>query len=418
LDDDLKSRVWRRYGWFSALAFVGSVGGLVTAAADIRYRYYFQRFAKLFESGDPCIKFMPDFFEVCHCYQPHTVVLANFKYWLAVSPVPYAIEFLCLCCAKLLVRAHSFLRSQSRRPYRDQVVERMVEFVVKGQEFRGRWVNLLPRIVVVSVTVLNAANIVFMAVFSFFNSKGWSAICSFVFNLLISIVPSGSSFWSKLAATLANPDLDELAPCIESFYAPTCIIGIYVRSATEATSDGLKFAGYGSICEGCSLVIMLVSFLAAGVLCIRRFYSGVTSSATEAGRQIKKVRLQITVTVSTVFVTFLVRFVYAAALAASRRGRVATPFDDNPRCAKDSSIFCDPCQDLGVVVQSWLYLCPEFSFTVFLLSSPVTILVSLWGMTTDSHLHSLRWGHASQVSFRNIKANNKSEDNECSTFSP
>ena len=41
LDDDSKSRVWRRYGWFSALAFVGSVGGLVTMAADIQFRYNF-----------------------------------------------------------------------------------------------------------------------------------------------------------------------------------------------------------------------------------------------------------------------------------------------------------------------------------------------------------------------------------------
>ena len=66
---------------------------------------------------------------------------------------------------------------------RDQVVERMVEFVVKGQEFRGRWFNLLPRVAVVSVTVLNAANIVFMAVFSYFSSKGWLSTRSFVFIL-------------------------------------------------------------------------------------------------------------------------------------------------------------------------------------------------------------------------------------------
>jgi hypothetical protein len=60
----------------------------------------------------------------------------------------------------------------------------MVEFVVKGQEFRGRWVKLLPRIVVVvSVTVLNAANIVFMAVFSYYASKGWSQLCGFIFIL-------------------------------------------------------------------------------------------------------------------------------------------------------------------------------------------------------------------------------------------
>jgi hypothetical protein len=187
-----------------------------------------------------------------------------------------------------------------------------------------------------------------------------------------------------------NRDLGELAPCYPYIYVPTCIIGVYVRSATDALSDGFAFAGYGSICEGCSLVIMLVSFLAAGVLCIRRFYSGTTNSATEAGRQIKKVRLQIIVTVSTVFVTFLMRSVYAAALAASRRdSRIATPFNVNPQCAPTTSIFCDPCQDLGVIVQSWLWLCPAFSFTVFLLSSIVTILVSLWGMTPDHILQ--RW---------------------------
>ena len=56
------------------------------------------------------------------------------------------------------------------------------------------------------------------------------------------------------------------------------------------------------------------------------------------------------------------------------------------QCPKTSSIFCDSCQDIGLIVQSWLWLCPAFSFTVFLLSSPVTILVSLWGMTTDSLL--------------------------------
>ena len=194
---------------------------------------------------------------------------------------------------------------------------------------------------------------------------------------------------------LVNPDWDELALCSPYLYQPTCIIGMYIGSATDAISDGLKFAGYGSICEGCSLAIMLVSFLAAGVLCIRRFYSGATNSATEAGRQIKKVRLQIIVTVSTVFVTFLMRSVYAAALAASRRdSRIATPFAANPQCEHFFS-FCDRCQEVGLIVQSWLYLCPAFSFTVFLLSSPVTILVSLWGMTPDHILQSLttefRW---------------------------
>jgi hypothetical protein len=185
LDDDLKSRVWRRYGWFSALAFVGSVGGLVTAVSDIQYRYNFQRAAKLFESGNPCL--FEDIFGRLDCYDNAVFFATQVNYWLAVGPVPYAIEFLCLCCAKLLVRANSFLRSQIRRAYRDQVVERMVEFVVKGQEFRGRWVNLSPRIVVVSVTVLNAVNIVFMAVFSYYASKGWLQLCFLSLYLIVSL---------------------------------------------------------------------------------------------------------------------------------------------------------------------------------------------------------------------------------------
>ncbi len=183
LHDNLKLCVWRRYGWFCALAFVGSVGGMVTTAADIQFRYNFQRIAKSFENGDPCTSLMPDFFDVFQCYQPHAVTLMNVNYWLAVSPVPYAIEFLCVCCAKLLVRAHSCFRSQSSRtvlqpqPNRDQVIERMVEFVVKGEQFRGRWFIFLPRITVVCVTISNAMNVVFMAVFSSFASKGRLQLC-------------------------------------------------------------------------------------------------------------------------------------------------------------------------------------------------------------------------------------------------
>jgi hypothetical protein len=169
-----------------------------------------------------------------------------------------------------------------------------------------------------------------------------------------------------------------------------------INFASEALSQGLTFAGYGSICEGCSLVIMLVSFGVAGVLCVRRFYTGANIKSTEAGRRNNKVRLQIIVTVSTVFLTFLIRAVYAAALAASRQSSITIVTALVPgyeRACQDQSVvpFCDPCQGLGFIVHIWLWLCPAFSFAVFLLSSPVTILVALWGMTTDSHLQSLGW---------------------------
>ncbi len=49
------------------------------------------------------------------------------------------------------------------------VVERMVG---KGQLFGGRWLNLSARVAIVSVTLLNVTNLVFMAFFSYYPLKG------------------------------------------------------------------------------------------------------------------------------------------------------------------------------------------------------------------------------------------------------
>jgi hypothetical protein len=219
---------------------------------------------------------------------------------------------------------------------------------------------------------------------------------------------AGASYLNQLKAKMQNPNLqelaDELIPCLdEGFFSLNCPPTLFINNASDALSRGLTFAGYGSICEGCSLFIMLVSFVVAGALCIRRFYSGATNNSTEAGRRVIKVRRQIIGTVSTVFLTFLIRAVYAAALAASRHGGnvISSVFSVGSlevyqsKCVtnkyKDVSDVCKPCEGLGLIVQIWLHLCPAFPFTVFLLSSPVTILVALWGMTTDSALPSLEW---------------------------
>jgi hypothetical protein len=213
---------------------------------------------------------------------------------------------------------------------------------------------------------------------------------------------------NQLIAKIQNPNLqelaDELIPCFDDPLSPSCFPTSFMNNASVTVSRGLTFAGYGSICEGCSLFIMLVSFVVAGALCInliRRFFFA-TNNSTETRRRNNEVRRQIIATVSTVFLTFLIRAVYAAALAASRQegNVISTTFSVgqeayDSKCEtnkyKDVSDVCLPCRGLGLIVQMWLYLCPAFSFTVFLLSSPVTILVALWGMTSNSLLESLGW---------------------------
>jgi hypothetical protein len=122
-DADVKSRVWRRYGWFSALAFFGSIGGLLTAGADIQHRYIFQR-AILSTRFDKCNtikqKDYRDFLQwlqaVAVCYQEPVSIFAQTLNRMSVSPVPYAIEFLCICCVNLLVRLHLSLSARRRPP--------------------------------------------------------------------------------------------------------------------------------------------------------------------------------------------------------------------------------------------------------------------------------------------------------------
>jgi len=118
-DADVKSRVWRRYGWFSALAFFGSIGGLVTAAADIQHRSIFQR--AIFSSRDiKCDEIKGKGFQwlqaVAVCYQPSVSMYAQMLNRMSVSPVPYAIEFLCICCVNLLVRLYLSLSARRRPP--------------------------------------------------------------------------------------------------------------------------------------------------------------------------------------------------------------------------------------------------------------------------------------------------------------
>ena len=116
-DADLRSRVWRRYGWFSALAFLGSCAGLVTAVGDNQYRYIFNRIVVFLIEDNTCDKIKledyPDPIEwfklVLACYQGKASDISLWMNRLSVSPVPYAIEFLCICCANLLVRFSFFL---------------------------------------------------------------------------------------------------------------------------------------------------------------------------------------------------------------------------------------------------------------------------------------------------------------------
>ena len=97
-------------------------------------------------------------------------------------------------------------------------------------------------------------------------------------------------------------------------------------------------------------------------------------------------------TVAFVFVTFLLRAVFSTmnALANALQTNVAT-------CNNN----CDPaCFNVWEVIQFWLEFTPEFQLIVVLISSPLALLVALWGMTDKGTLQHMRSGRGQMVTMR------------------
>ena len=98
---------------------------------------------------------------------------------------------------------------------------------------------------------------------------------------------------------------------------------------------------------------------------------------------------QIVGTAAFVFVTFLLRAVFSTtnAFANALQTHVFT-------CNNG----CNPaCTNVWYAIKLWLESTPEFQLIVVLISSPLALLVALWGMTDKRTLQLMRSGRAQPV---------------------
>ena len=94
-------------------------------------------------------------------------------------------------------------------------------------------------------------------------------------------------------------------------------------------------------------------------------------------------------TAAFVFLTFLLRAVFSTmnALSYALQIQVST-------CSSN----CNPaCNNVWTVIQEWLQFTPEFQLSVVLISSPLALLVALWGMTDKRTLQLMRSGRGLTV---------------------
>jgi len=127
-------------------------------------------------------------------------------------------------------------------------------------------------------------------------------------------------------------------------------------------------------------------FVVAAV-CSRRITAAVNRSADLAAAQ--RVRLQILGTAAVVFLTFLLRSVFSIMFA------VADALQNDSEA--DCSGLCDGCKNVYAHIQAWVHYTPVFRLCIILISSPLALLVALWGMTSESTLQYMRSGRAQTV---------------------
>ena len=317
MEEEHRPRLWVLYGWFSGLMCVGSVFGAVTWA------FWMQALVAFFTPG-------------LSNAQAESLN-AQEQYWGAAFYVTYAIEFLCLSVAKLLV------------------LHRMADFAVpKGDGLFTR-LAVGGRVVMAAVVLGNVAG-----------------LCG------------------NVAAALLHKQVGDLANAAAAAFAAnsTEVANAIASQALQKNTVAYDAASVQQFCEIAVLLLIILAFAVVGIACARRVSSALrlrdlNDEHVEAvGRQLRR---KIVGTAAFVFVTFLLRAVFSTMNALANALQIQVFACSNP---------CDPaCNNVWTVIVYWLQFTPEFQLTIVLISTPLALIVALWGMTdkrTLQHMRSVR----------------------------
>ena len=326
MEEEDRRQVWELYGWFSGLMWLGSVFGAVAWGA------WMQFLVATFNTGTPGLTIAQ--FES---------LAAQGQYWTAAFLVTYAMEFLCLSVAKLLV------------------LDCMADFELAKGGGMKRLVGVGGRVVMVVVVVGNAAG-----------------LCG------------------NVAAAVYFKEAGDLYMAASSAYAANNTdAGVkFANLALQKSSVAFEAASVQQFCEVAVLLIIILAFAVVGIACARRVSSALRNmnDARRDGAGGRRLRRRIVGTAAFVFATFLLRAVFSTMNALANALQ-----NDAAGCAD----VCDPsCFNVWALVQVWLACTPEFQLTVMLISSPLSLLVALWGMTSKRALQAMKRSGGGMVSLR------------------
>jgi hypothetical protein len=318
IDEYDRRHLWNLYGWFCGLILCGSCFGIVTWSA------WMQVIVNLLSGNDPTPLAAggPRRFQ-------RLIFWASASRWRVVYVVTYAIEFLCLSTAKLMV------------------LRRMMDFT--GNK-----------------------------------SRLWVAGARFV--LACVVLGNTVGVAGNIAAAVAYYEVSSFELRASDFWAVNnSVVGTQIETqAFQASQSAYSITSVQSFSEVAVLLLIVALFAVAGVACSRRLRSQ-TGRHTEAS-SFKLLRTQIVATTVVVFVAFLLRSVYSTMSAVADKMQdtsVSCPDNREGRCNAS-------CFNAFTHMVGWMNRTPQFQLMVVFISSPLTLLVALWGMTSQRILISMR----------------------------
>ncbi len=319
MEEEDRGRVWRLYGWFTALMACGSCVGAVTWAA------YMMHLVNIFKGNKTF---------TTEKVQKMSLFALGYS-WQAAFSVTYAIEFMCLSVAKLMV------------------LDRMSMFAApQGTRLHKLWAAAT-RVVMAAVVIGNAVGLaanVASAVHYHKASEDFSA---------------ASSLFDGNSTNMNSAEQ-------------------FKKLGVMEVQLGGSIASVQYFSEVAVLLLIVVAFVVVGVLSARRVSARLlgVDAASPAAATGRGLRRQMLGTTAFVFVTFLLRSVFSTMHAVAYQLR-----DIDKEC---NNTVCDACYNMYTHVAHWMSNTPEFRLMVLLVSSPVTLLVALWGMTSNTTLQLIK----------------------------
>jgi hypothetical protein len=256
--------------------------------------------------------------------------------WRAAYVVTYAIEFLCLSASELMV------------------LDRMSDFAAPlGSDRLKLWA---------------AGGRIVMAVVLLGNAVGLAA---------------------NIAAAVHFQRISETFSAASSHFATnnTEAASEFVLSSRKDAQLAASIVSVQAFCEVAVLLLIVAAFGVVGVLCARRVISGLRTldAASETAAELRALRVKVVGTTGFVFVAFLLRSVVSTMLA------VANQLQDFAQPCPTPQTGCSTtCFNMFSHLVQWSNYTPEFQLTVILISSPLALLVALWGMTSDYTLRLMK----------------------------